>query len=168
MFPEATAEEFADGYAQALTFGLLTARAKGISLKDGFQKVATALGSTSSLIGGALRFLTDNAENQAKLKTSLGTLTRVLEVVDGPKLSKGEADAWLYFYEDFLEVYDNKLRKLTGSYYTPPEVVKAMVRLVDEALRSPRFGLHAGMASPAVTLIRQPAPARSCSACSDA
>ena len=108
---------------------------------------------TSSLIGAALRLLTDNADNQATLKTSLGTLTRVLEVVDWPKLSKGEADAWLYFYEDFLEVYDNKLRKLTGSYYTPPEVVKAMVRLVDEALRSPRFGLHAGMASPAVTLV---------------
>jgi N-6 DNA Methylase len=60
-------------------------------------------------------------------------------------------DAWLYFYEDFLEVYDNKLRKQTGSYYTPPEVVAAMVRLVDEALRS-RFALHSGLASPAVTL----------------
>jgi len=64
-------------------------------------------------------------------------LTRVLEAVDWSKISKGSADAWLYFYEDFLEVYDNALRKRTGSYYTPPEVVGAMVRLVDDALRSP-------------------------------
>ena len=50
-------------------------------------------------------------------------------------------------------VYDNELRKKTGSYYTPPEVVRAMVRLVDEALRSDqRFGLSEGLASPDVTV----------------
>ena len=59
----------------------------------------------------------------------------------------------MYFYEDFLEVYDNKLRKQTGSYYTPPEVVGAMIRLVDEALKSPEFAVYSGLASPAVTLI---------------
>ena len=51
------------------------------------------------------------------------------------------------FYEDFLEVYDNRLRKLTGSYYTPPEVVSAMVQLVDEALRGPLFERAAGFAA---------------------
>jgi predicted helicase len=81
----------------------------------------------------------------------LGTLVRVLDEVNWSKISKGNPDAWLYFYEDFLEVYDNDLRKKTGSYYTPPEVVGAMVRLVDEALKSSRFGLHAGLASPSVT-----------------
>ena len=87
------------------------------------------------------------------LKTSLGTLTRVLEAVDWSKISKGNVDAWLYFYEDFLEVYDNALRKRTGSYYTPPEVVSAMVRLVDEALRKPDlFDRPAGFASSDVTV----------------
>ena len=106
---------------------------------------------TNSLIGTALRLLTDDAANQATLKTSLGTLTRVLDAVHWPTISKDEPDTWLYFYEEFLEVYDNDLRKKTGSYYTPPEVVSAMVRLVDEALRR-RFRLHAGLASPAVTV----------------
>ena len=152
LFPEATDERFADGYAQAVTFGLLMARAKDIELAAGFEEVARELGRTSSLIGAALRLLTDNAENQATLKTSLGTLTRVLDSVHWPAISKGHPEAWLYFYEEFLEVYDNALRKKTGSYYTPPEVVSSMVRLVDEELRSSRFGLHAGIASPAVTL----------------
>src|ERR1019366_1143151 len=152
LFPEATDDRFADGYAQAVTFGMLMARAKGISLATGFENVAHELAQTSSLIGAALRLLTDNAENQATLKTSLGTLTRVLDAVHWPTISKGNPDTWLYFYEEFLEVYDNALRKQTGSYYTPPEVVGAMVALVDETLRTPRFGLHAGMASPSVML----------------
>jgi hypothetical protein len=152
LFPDATDERFADGYAQAVTFGLLMARAKGISLSDGLDKAASELAKSSTLIGAALRLLTDNAENQETLKTSLGTLTRVLHEVDWKKVSKGEPEAWLYFYEEFLGVYDNELRKKTGSYYTPPEVVRAMVGLVDQALRSKRFGLHAGLASPQVTL----------------
>lgn len=152
LFPDATDARFADGYAQAVTFGLLMARAKGIRLTGGFEVVARELSKTSSLIGSALKLLTDNVENQRTLKTSLATLTRVLDVVNWPKISKGDPDAWLYFYEDFLEIYDNALRKLTGSYYTPPEVVGAMVHLVDDVLRSSRFGQHAGLASSAVTL----------------
>lgn len=152
LFPDATDERFADGYAQAVTFGMLMARVKNIRLATGLQQVATELSHTSTLIGAALRLLTDNAENQETLKTSLGTLTRVLDAVNWSKISKDSPDAWLYFYEDFLEVYDNQLRKQTGSYYTPPEVVGAMVGLVDQALRTSRFGLPAGLASPSVTL----------------
>jgi hypothetical protein len=152
LFPDATDARFADGYAQAVTFGMLMARAKKIKLSDGLEHVAKELSVTNSLIGAALRLLTDNAENQKTLKTALGTLTRVLDAVDWTKISKGKPDAWLYFYEDFLAVYDNELRKKTGSYYTPPEVVGAMVNLVDEVLTSPRFGLHRGMAAPTVTI----------------
>lgn len=153
LFPEANDEVFADGYAQAVTFGLLMARAKDIELATGLHRVSDELSKSSSLIGAALRLLTDSAENRATLKTSLSTLARVLDAVDWTRISKGDADTWLYFYEDFLGVYDNDLRKLTGSYYTPPEVVSSMVALVDEVLRSGRFGLHGGLAAPSVTLI---------------
>lgn len=151
LFPEATNATFADGYAQAVTFGLLMARAKDIPLSGGFHTIARELGHTS-LVGAALRLLTDDAVDQSILKTSLQTLIRVLDVVDWQAISKGEPEAWLYFYEDFLEVYDNQLRKQTGSYYTPPEVVSAMVDLVDEELKSPRFAQHTGIASPTVTI----------------
>ena len=153
LFPNASNAEFADGYAQAVTFGLLVARARGIELKDGIGKAALELRTSNSLIATALRLLTDDPLIQSALKTSTDTLTRVLDVVDWPTLTKGNPDAWLYFYEDFLEVYDNALRKRTGSYYTPPEVVAAMVRLVDEALRDPAlFGRPLGLASRDVTV----------------
>ncbi len=152
LFPEANDAQFADGYAQAVTFGLLVARARNISLAEGIHSAAHDLRETNSLIGTALGLLTDDAANQDSLKTSLGTLTRVLEAVQWPAISKDDPDAWLYFYEDFLEVYDNDLRKLTGSYYTPPEVVTAMVGLVDEALRGPLFDRSTGFASSDVTV----------------
>jgi hypothetical protein len=151
LFPEANDQQFADGYAQAVTFGLLMARSSNIRLADGLDHVGKQLGKTSSLIGAALRLLTDEVGNEATLKTSLGALVRVLDAVNWHAISKGKPDAWLYFYEDFLAVYDNTLRKLTGSYYTPPEVVEPMIRLVDDVLRR-QFGRSAGLASVDVTL----------------
>lgn len=144
LFPEANDEQFADGYAQAITFGLLMAKSRGLSLADGVDDVARELGRTNTLIGTALRLLTEQPEKV--LVTSLDTMLRVLDVVAWDKVSKGDPEAWLYFYEHFLEVYDNSLRRKTGSYYTPPEVVQAMVRLCDEALRSSkRFAVPEGL-----------------------
>jgi hypothetical protein len=153
LFPDASDAQFADGYAQAVTFGLLVAKVRGIDLSKGLDEAASQLRRTSTLIGTALRLLIDNPDIKGALKTSLGTLARVLDVVDWPTIAKGDEGAWLYFYEDFLEVYDNDLRKKTGSYYTPPEVVNAMVRLTDEALRDPElFGRREGLAAPTVTI----------------
>ena len=156
LFPQANDAEFADGYAQAVTFGLLVARAKDISLSGGIEMAAQELRKSNSLIGTALRVLTEDSSNQESLKTSIGTLTRVLDAVDWHTISKDKPEAWLYFYEDFLEVYDNALRKHTGSYYTPPEVVSAMVNLVDEALRGPLFERSSGFAAPDV-IVADPA-----------
>jgi len=152
LFPEATDERFADGYAQAVTFGFLMARAQNVSLRDGVAPVINALKASGSLIGSAIQLLVDESSRSA-IRTSLATLSRVLEVVNWQKLSKGRTDAWLYFYEDFLEVYDNSLRKQTGSYYTPPEVVSAMVRWTDEVLRGPAYLLPHGLASPKVHVV---------------
>jgi hypothetical protein len=150
LFPDADDDKFADGYAQAVTFGLLMAKSKDMPLTGGLDHVAKELGKANTLIGTALRLLT---EQDLNLGPALDTLTRVLDEVSWAKVSKGDPEAWLYFYENFLEVYDNKLRKLTGSYYTPPEVVRTMVRLCDEALKSPRFGIADGLAGKDVHIV---------------
>jgi hypothetical protein len=113
LFPQADDAQFADGYAQAVTFGLLVARAQDISLLGGTEMAAQELKKSNSLIGTALRLLTEDTSNQEALKTSLGTLTRVLDAVNWHTISQDKPEAWLYFYEDFLEVYDNALRKRT-------------------------------------------------------
>lgn len=143
LLPDASEDRFADNYAQAVTFGLLMARSRGLPLDGGLDGIARELG-LDTLIGAALRSLADTAEVPPP---AVKAMTRVLGEVDWAQVSKGEPEAWLYFYELFLEVYDNRLRKLTGSYYTPPEVVTAMVRLADEALKAPgRFGIARGLA----------------------
>lgn len=152
LFPQADDAQFADGYAQAVTFGLLIARTREIPLSQGIDHAASDLKKSNSLIGTALGLLTDNPENRATLKTSLDTMARVLDAVNWRQVGKNDPDAWLYFYEHFLEVYDNTLRKRTGSYYTPPEVVNAMVRMVDEVLRGPLFERPLGFASADVTV----------------
>ncbi len=151
LFPDADNAQFADGYAQAVTFGLLLARAQRITLAGGLDAAAKTLTGRHSLIGAALRLVTDDVVRERILPTSVAILGRVLDAVDWATISKGRPEAWLYFYEEFLAEYDNTLRKRTGSYYTPVEVVRSMTRLVDDALSS-RFGLSAGLADPSVTV----------------
>ena len=153
LFPEADSKEFADGYAQAVTFGLLMARARDIPLTENIEPAAKALRHTNTLIGSALALFTEEPDEGHPLATSLRTLARVLGKVNWHAISKDDPEAWLYFYELFLKLYDPALRKKTGSYYTPPEVVSAMVTLVDQVLRSPaRFGLYRGLAASDITL----------------
>lgn len=148
LFPDADDPTFADGYAQAVTFGLLMARSKDIALTPDLDDAAKELSETATLIGTALRLLT---EQTLRNSPALKTLARVLDKVSWAQVSKGDAEAWINFYENFLQVYDKALRRKTGSYYTPPEVVRAMVRLTDEALKAPgRYGLARGLADPTV------------------
>lgn len=134
LMPAATDDEFADGYAQTVTFALLLARAEGLDLTDAkLHDISELLDSTHSLMGKALDLLTKHSKGP--VHTAVDLLTRVISAVEWDQLTNGSKDVYLHLYEDFLEKYDPELREKTGSYYTPPDVVKQMVRLTDEALR---------------------------------
>ena len=64
LFPEASDLVFADSYAQAVTFGLLIARARNITLSGDLGRVAKQLGETDSLIAEALRIITFGVEHE--------------------------------------------------------------------------------------------------------
>ena len=85
------------------------------------------------------------------MAASLDLLLRVVSVVPSVLLT-GPRDPWLYFYEDFLAAYDPKLRKDAGAYYTPVEVVRAQVRLVDDVLVH-RLQRPLGFAGPGVVTL---------------
>ena len=57
-----------------------------------------------------------------------------------------EGAAVPYFYEPFLEVFDPKLRKQPGVWYTPTQVVRYMVARVDKALKDD-LGIADGLAA---------------------
>src|SRR5262249_4108614 len=93
LFPTADDAQVADGYAQAVTFGLLVARARDIELTHGVEAAAMDLKKSNSLIGTALRILTESEETRKELDTSIRTLTRVLGVVDWHTVSKDKPEA---------------------------------------------------------------------------
>jgi len=144
LFPDADDDRFADAYAQTVTFALLLARSEGADPLNLTIAEAT-LATQHSLLSRALQVLTD-PKAQAEISASLELLIRVIGKVPKDVLkAAGEKDPWLFFYEDFLAVYDPRLRKDAGAYYTPVEVVHAQVRLIDDLLTN-RLGKALGFA----------------------
>ena len=67
------------------------------------------------------------------LDWTAAALERVDRAAFFSRFNSGEAVP--YFYEPFLEAFDPSLRKELGVWYTPTEVVRAMVARVDNALK---------------------------------
>jgi hypothetical protein len=136
LFPDADDERFADSYAQTVTFALLLARSESADVSD-IGKAIAKLDAQHALLSRALQVLTDT-KARAEIEPSLLILQRVINAFPKGAMqhnpAKGE-DPWLYFYEYFLSAYDPKLRKDSGVYYTPVQVVKCQVALVDDLLR---------------------------------
>lgn len=151
LFPTATDDVFADGYAQAVTFALLLARTENIDLENagGLHNVGAKLAGQHSLMSRALQLLTDYVA--ADFKVTLDLLVRVIGAVDWPKVRSGNRDTYLHLYERFLEEYDPDLRRLSGSYYTPHQVIEQMVRLAEDVLIQ-RLDRPNGFADPTVVL----------------
>ncbi|MEV2267786.1 type ISP restriction/modification enzyme [Nonomuraea africana] len=151
LFPGLTHEEFADAYAQTVTFAMLLARVDGIAFEGrSLGQIAAQLGKNHSLMGKALAVLTHDAVEGRSVVAE--TLKRVIGAVDWDRISDGSADSYLHLYEHFLEAYDSNLRKESGSYYTPNEVVSFMVRFVDDILRT-RFGREGGFSADDVVVV---------------
>ena len=136
LFPEGDDAQFADAYAQTVTYALLLARFEGAeSLRPAIA--VDALQREHGLLAEALQLLEVQVVRE-ELRMPIELLERAIEAVDSVKLGQA-ADPWLYFYEQFLGAYDPKLRKDRGVYYTPVEVVRAQVKLAGELLGT-RFG----------------------------
>ncbi len=134
FFPQADDLQFADAYAQTLTYALLLARFSEAGAAFSVREAEETIRPGHQLLAEALRLLADPKAYQ-EIETPIRLLERVIGAVNPALLQKkAGGDLWLYFYEDFLAVYDPKLRKDRGVYYTPVEVVQAQIRLVAELL----------------------------------
>lgn len=146
LFPDAPDEQFADAYAQTVAFALLLGRSEGANPLT-LDQAEKSLAAEHNLLSRALQVLTD-PRAQSQISASLDLLLRVIAKI-APASLAGPEDPWLYFYEEFLAIYDPKLRKDAGAYYTPVEVVRAQVRLIDNLLAN-RLGKPLGFADPGV------------------
>jgi hypothetical protein len=137
--------DFADSYAQAVTFALLLARVDGISFEGRSPAgIAEQLSKQHSLLGVALGFLAN--PRWVQHLNVVGTLQRIIGNIDWSQVRAPDRDMHAELYETFLADYDPELRQRSGTYYTPIKVARAMVGLVDDVLRT-RLGKKRGFAA---------------------
>ena len=154
LFPDLSDDEFADAYAQTITFGLLLARREGV-IFEGLEipDIGEKLAKRHMLVGRALSILTarpDRGRSVEERSLVLQTMRRMIGVADWSLWSTAGTYHWLY--EEFLEAYDPAIRRKTGAYYTPTAVTDFMTRFVDEVLAQ-KLGIKRGFADPKVVVL---------------
>ena len=148
LFPDADDKQFADAYAQTLTYALLLAQLSGADHLSVLQAIS-AIHSGHRLLSDTLKIL-GNERARDEIAVPVNLLERIIAAIDVTTLAqKSKGDPWLYFYEDFLAVYDPKMRNDRGVYYTPVPVVQTQVRLVSELL-SEKFDAEFSFVDPKV------------------
>src|SRR6266568_2612135 len=135
LFPRMVEDaQFADAYAQTVTFALLLARNAGVAFEGhDLPAIGRLLGKQYALVGKALAVLSNPAAADSLM--IIETLRRVVGAVNWDQLEAAAGDAHATLYETFLQEYDPELRRLSGSYYTPDRLARAMVRFTDGILR---------------------------------
>ena len=160
-------EKFSDAFAQTLVYSLLLAKLKApVGAKLGLYNINEYIPANFAVIRDIAMFAQklDNPKYK-NTRWVVDDILAIINTMDGAAVSEsmsyrrdGKAfddfdDPYIYFYENFLAVYDAKLRERRGVYYTPPPVVKFIVRSVNDLLRRD-FGLSDGFAeTDAVTVL---------------
>lgn len=154
-------DEFADAFAQTITYGLLTARWLGndqlaatgdrFTRQSALKYLPAASPFLNDLFKSALSVKID--EQRGRLLWLVHDITDLLDRIDvtyvfgaGDKGSDAATDPVIHFYEPFLAAYDKDLKNKRGVFFTPRPVVSYIVRSVHEMLKK-EFGLEDGLAS---------------------
>jgi hypothetical protein len=152
LLPDLTPEQFADMYAQTLTYGLFAARVNHrgpelLTLDNAWHDIP----KTNPFLRTLFESVTGSALEDKPYRWVIEDLVHLLNALDMHAILEGfgkrtaQQDPIVHFYEDFLAEYDPELREKRGVYYTPEPVVSFIVRSVDHLLKE-RFGLAEGLA----------------------
>ena len=151
LMPDVGAKEFADIYAQTITYGMFAARLHDDTPEDFTRYEAAALIPKSNpFLKQLFTHIASGLEDE--LVWIVDDLVKMFGASDIRKIMKdygkstSQGDPMIHFYEDFLAAYDSGLRKDRGVWYTPLPVVKFIVRAVDSILEK-SFGLPDGLAT---------------------
>ncbi len=149
-------DQFADLYAQTITYGLFAARTRA---NDEFNRELAFkyIPPTIGILRDIFRFI--SLEDAPKsLGIIVDDIAEVLQVTEVNQIlhdyyveGKG-SDPIIHFYETFLAAYDPETRERRGVYYTPEPVVGYIVRAIHSILKT-HFHLVDGFASSQVTVL---------------
>lgn len=151
LLPALEPDEFADIYAETITYGMFAARFHDDSL-DTFsrQEALDKLPASNPFLKGLFEYVAGPALPK-RLGYIVDDLVQLMRASDPHSLFEkygqftARNDPFVHFYEDFLAAYNPKKRKSRGVWYTPEPVVDFIVRAVDDVLKT-EFGLADGLA----------------------
>lgn len=141
LLPNIKKAEFADLYAQTMTYGLFAAKLSAPSDVPFTRVLAYQYLASNHFLKRLFLDVGDELENTiiTPFLDDIATLlnrTNFTKILDEFRQNPQTQDPVVHFYETFLGTYDPKLRKNRGVYYTPEPVVSFIVRSVDEILKS--------------------------------
>ncbi len=148
-------DEFADLYAQTITYGLFAARTRA---NAEFNRILAydLIPRTIGILRDIFHFISFDPPQQ--LQATVDDIAEVLAVADVKNIlhqyfkeGKG-SDPIFHFYETFLAEYDPQERERRGVYYTPEPVVSYIVRSLNTILKR-AFARKNGFATHTVTVL---------------
>ncbi|MDR8389902.1 N-6 DNA methylase [Aliifodinibius sp. S!AR15-10] len=149
-------QQFADLYAQTVTYGLFAARTRA---NETFtrENAVRFIPSTIGILKDVFQFISYSDLPQ-NISWIVDDLSEILNVADIQKIlnrfyEEGRGnDPIIHFYETFLTEYNPKVREQRGVYYTPEPVVSYIVRSVHQTLKDD-FDKPLGLADKSVTML---------------
>jgi hypothetical protein len=150
LLPNLAPGEFADLYAETITYGMFAARFHDTDLTTfSRQEAMEDLPASNPFLKGLFRYIAGDLPK--RIEYVVDDLVQLMRASDPHSLFRdfgkftARNDPFIHFYEDFLAAYNPKKRKSRGVWYTPEPVVDFIVRAVDDVLKT-EFGLADGLA----------------------
>jgi hypothetical protein len=163
LIHDLTEQDFADTYAQTITYGLLTAAISRTDMEGGREGTVLIAENVADMVPITNPFLKEMLQTFLRAGGRKGGIDfdelgiqDVVELLRGDETdlpailrdfgnrTRGE-DPVIHFYEHFLSAYNKQLKIQRGVFYTPQPVVSYIVRSVHELLQT-EFGLTEGLA----------------------
>ena len=152
-----TEQDFANLFAQTITYGLFAARSRADSTFN--RKLAyDYIPHTIGILRDVFKFISLSSDLSQNMEWIIDDIAEVLNAADVKKImhdfyveGKGR-DPIIHFYETFLSAYDPKEREKRGVYYTPEPVVSYIVRSIHQILKD-KFNKPDGFADHSVTVL---------------
>ncbi|WP_300778074.1 MULTISPECIES: N-6 DNA methylase, partial [Helicobacter] len=174
LYKELDFTEFADSFAQTLTYSLFLARLNNTSGKEIDLYNAKAFIPKSFPLIRAMSGFLDDLEDLDSIKWLIEEILYIINHIDIISIIKElnkasekdllghyttqftHKDPYLHFYETFLSQYDPRLREIRGVYYTPASVVSFIINAIDSILKTDfalKNGLGASLENDNITLL---------------
>ncbi len=142
LIPSLSIEDFADMYAQTVTYGLFAAWLNSNAPEKFSPELAfKSIPATSPFLKKFFTYLS-TIEQLESIQWINDVLVRTLQSANLQDILKDfgkgtmQRDAVVHFYETFLAAYDKETKKDRGVFHTPEPVVSFIVRSVDKLLQS--------------------------------